>query len=107
MFNSSIPPRKDKARIAAEASNVFADMLADLLIEADVPEEQKIGVRICKQAHQIHKAVSDIVERFADSERCGDAAEAFETRKQVLEYLSLVEVGLKQFMETIKLPNEI
>lgn len=86
---------------------MLTDMLADLLIKANVPEEQKIGVRIFKQAHQIHKAVSDIVDRFADPERCGDAAEAFETRKQVLEYLSLVEVGIKQFMETTKLPNEI
>ncbi len=81
-------------------------MLTELMLESDSPEEIKIGVRIIQQARQVHKALHEIASRFADPERC-EAAEAFETRKQVLEYLSLVEVGLKQFMGTTKLPNEI
>lgn len=99
------PPRKDKDRIAAEASAMFADMLADMLLDADMPEDQKIGVRICKQVRKIHTAVDALMERFAEPTP-GKDAENYETRKQVLEYLALVEVGLTQFMETNNLPIE-
>ena len=105
MFSSSIPPLKDETRIAAEAANMFADMLANAILDSDVSEDKKICVRICKQVRQLHKAVDTIMDRFAEPTP-GKDAENYETRKQVLEYLALVEVGLTQFMETTKLPIE-
>lgn len=107
MFNSSIPPRSfaDKAK-EAEALSSLGDMLTNLLLEADMPEEQKITVKLCKAAKQTSTAVHALMEKYANP-KLPDSPELFETRKQVLEYLGLVELGLKQFMETTKLPNEI
>ena len=106
MFNPSIPPRDLKGMKAqVEAANMFADMLAGFILESDAPEEQKIGVRICGQAKKVCDAVNTITSKFADPELDDNAC--FEVRKQALEYLSCVEVGLKQFMEITKLPSEI
>lgn len=81
-------------------------MLTDLLLEVDMPEEQKIGIKLCKAAKQTSHSIQTLMEKYANP-KLPDSPELFETRQQVLEYLGLVNLGLKQFMETTKLPNEI
>ncbi len=105
MFNST-PPRNlaDKAKEAETLSSV-ADMLADLMLEADVPEEQKIGIRIIKAGKNVGQDIKAVIKRYADP-TLPESPELFETCKQVLEYLGLVALGLKQFIETTPLPNE-
>lgn len=76
--------------------NSLADFLAELLLESDAPEEDKIGVRIIQQAGATRNAVGRIVSRFADPEK----EVAYDDKKQALEYLRLVELGINQFLET-------
>ena len=89
-----------------QASNMLADMLAEIMLESNAPEEIKLGVRIIQQGKKVCEATQEILEAFAG----GPAqlkASGTETLKQALEYLGSVEVGLKQFMETTKAPSEI
>lgn len=105
MFNESNPPRGlEEMKARNQASNMLADMLADMMLKSNAPEEIKLGVRIVQQSKKVHAAVHDIVEAFAGDPATVKASDT-ETLKQVLEYLGLVEVGLKQFMETTKAPN--
>lgn len=80
---------------------MLADMLADMMLQSDMPEDEKISIRIIKQADIIHGKLNSLVERFANPK----AGETYENKKQVLEYLGLVEVGVNQFIASI-VPNE-
>ena len=60
--------------------------------------------QIVQQGKKVSKAAHEIIEAFAGDSATIKASDT-ETLKQVLEYLGLVEVGLKQFMETTKAPN--
>ena len=105
MFNESNPPRGlEEMKARNQASSMLADMLADMMLKSNAPEEIKLGVRIIQQGKKVCTAVQDITEAFAGDPATIKASGA-ETLKQVLEYLGLVEVGLKQFMETTKAPN--
>lgn len=105
MFNESPPPRGlEETKARNQASEMLADMLAEILLESNAPEETKLGVRIVQQGKKVSVAVHKIVEAFAGDPATIKASDT-ETLKQVFEYLGLVEVGLKQFMETTKAPN--
>lgn len=105
MFNKSNPPRGlEEMKARSQVSSMLADMLAEMMLESNAPEEIKLGVRITQQSKKVSKAAHEIVEAFAGDPATIKASNT-ETLKQVLEYLGLVEVRLKQFMETTKAPN--
>ena len=105
MFNESNPPRGlEEMKARSEASDMLTDMLAEIMLKSNMQEEAKLGVRIIQQGKKVSKAAYEIVEAFA-GDPAGLKASDTETLKQVLEYLGLVEVGLKQFMETTKATN--
>ncbi len=105
MFNKSNPPRGlDEEKARTQATEMLADIMADMMLKSNAPEEIKLGVRIIQQGKKVSKAAHEIAEAFAGDPATIKASDT-ETLKQVLEYLGLVEVGLKQFMETTKAPN--
>ena len=104
MFNESNPRGLEEMKARDQASSMLADMLADMMLKSNASEEIKLGVRIVQQSKKVCAAVHDIMEAFAGDPANIKASDT-ETLKQVLEYLGLVEVGLKQFMETTKAPN--
>lgn len=83
---------------------MLSDMLIEAMLKSDVPEEAKLSVRIIQQGKNVNKATRKIIDAFVGDSATIKASDT-ETLKQVLEYLVLVEVGLKQFMETTKAPN--
>ena len=87
-----------------EARGMLADMLAEIMLKSNMPEEAKLGVHIVQQGKKVCEATQEILEAFAGDPARLKASDT-ETLKQVLEYLGLVEVGLKQFMETTKAQN--
>ena len=78
--------------------------MADMMLKSNAPEEIKLGVRVIQQGKKVSVAVREIIDAFAGDPATIKASDT-ETLKRVLEYLGLVEVGLKQFMETTKAPN--
>lgn len=98
MFSESNPPRGlDEMKARSQAT----EMLADMMLKSSAPEEIKLGVRIIQQGKKVSVSVQKIIEAFAGDSATIKASDT-ETLKRVLEYLGLVEVGLKQFMETTK-----
>ena len=104
MINESTPLGLEERKARNRTRGMLADMLAEILLESDMSEDAKLGVRIVQQGRKVIKAAHEIVEAFAGDEATAEAS-GDETLKQMLEYLGLVEVGLKQFMETTKAPN--
>ncbi len=104
MFNESTPRGLEEMRARSQACDMLSDMLIEAMLESNAPEEAKLGVRIIQQGRKVSKAAYEIIEAFAGDSATIKASDT-ETLKQVLKYLGLVEVGLKQFMETTKAPN--
>lgn len=78
------------------AKRMLSKMMSEMLLEPDAPEHIKLGVRVLNKAKDIHDAIEDeIVSKYCTP---GNQANP-ETLKKVLEYLELVEVGIKQFVE--------
>lgn len=102
MFNKSNPPRGlDEEKARSQATEMLADIMADMMLKSNAPEEIKLVVRVIQQGKEVSVAVREIIDAFAGDPATIKASDT-ETLKRVLEYLGLVEVGLKQFMETTK-----
>ena len=104
MFNESTPHGLEEMRARSQACDMLSDMLIEAMLKSDAPEEAKLGVRIIQQGKKVNKATQKIMDAFVGDSATAKASDT-ETLKQVLEYLGLVEVGLKQFMEITKAPN--
>lgn len=86
-----------EAQAESKARRMLADMLAEALFESDAPESLKLSVRVIRKARDVSDTLTDeIVKKYAGPGKTANA----ETLKYVYEYLSMVEVGLKQFAET-------
>jgi hypothetical protein len=84
-------------KAAHEARKMLAKMMSQTILELDTaPESVKLSVRVMDKAADVRDAWSNLVENYVD---VGKRANA-ETLKNVLAYLELVEVGIKQFVET-------
>ena len=105
MFNESTPHGlEEMTAYRSQACDMLSDMLIEAMLKSDAPEEAKLGVRIVQQGKKVNKATQKIIDAFVGDSATVKASDT-ETLKQVLEYLGLVEVGLKQFMEITKAPN--
>lgn len=81
----------------AKAKRILSKMMSEFLLASDAPENVKVSILVLDKAQDIRDALTDkIVLKF-----CEPGKEApTETLKKVLEYLELVELGIKQFLET-------
>ena len=106
MFNddSLALSRAKKAKEYNQSRDMAVDIVAEMLLDSDITEEAKLGVQVIRRSKKVIAAVGEIVEEFVGNPARLKPSDT-ETLKQVLEYLGLVEVGLKQFMETTKAPN--
>lgn len=95
---------KDPQLEAAKTRSTALDMLLDMMCESNTPTENKLPFLIMRAHHQVRSASAALVEKYATPN--GRDLELVEVRKQALEYLQLVETGIRQFMETVKLPEE-
>ena len=99
---TKVTPRGlDEEKARTQATEMLADIMADMMLKSNAPEEIKLGVRVIQQGKKVSVAVREIIDAFAGDPATIKASDT-ETLKRVLEYLGLVEVGLKQFMETTK-----
>ena len=89
--------KMEKENAEHMARNMLADMLAEAILESEsTPEHVKLGVGIIRKGKDIVKTIHAINMKYVTP---GNEADT-ETLKKVLEYLQLVEVGIKQFVET-------
>lgn len=80
-----------------EAKKMLGKMLSEMLLGSDAPESVKLAIRVMDKAKDISdKLILEVIPKYATP---GNQANT-ETLKTVYEYLQLVEVGIKQFIET-------
>lgn len=84
-----------------KAENMAHKMLAKMMSEAvltskTAPEEMKLSVLILDKASDIQESIHKIVDEHVSPGHRSNV----ETLKTVLEYLGMVEIGVKQFIES-------
>ena len=79
-----------------QAKKMLANIMSQAVLNSpSASESQKAIVRVINKARDINEALHDkIVEKYCTPDT------NVETLNKVLEYLQLVEVGIKQFVET-------
>jgi hypothetical protein len=89
--------KMEKENAEHMARGMFADMVAEAILESEsTPEHMKLCVGILLKGKDISKAMHEINMKYVTS---GNEADT-ETLKKIMEYLQLVELGIKQFVET-------
>lgn len=111
MFDRPFPPLDfdseiKSAKSTMEAREAITDLLLDMVLRADVPEECKIEMEILKQFTEVSKASKRLVESFA-LETSADSSkrtpELLEAQKAVRDYLAMTADDLKRYYaEAIK-----
>ena len=80
-----------------KAKEAFINLMTEVMLESNMPEHMKMSIRVLTKTKDVH----DALEELLVLKYCTPGKEAnIETLKTVLEYLELVEIGIKQFVET-------
>lgn len=86
------------AQAEKKAKKMLSKMMTDMILNSDTaPESIKLSVRVLDKAKDIHDLLEEgfVLKYVAPGNQAN-----VETLKKILEYLELVEVGMKQFVET-------
>ncbi len=87
----------EQAKVEREALGMFAKMISETILNSETASESmKLSVRIMDKAQDLQDSIHDLVNKFIDHGKRANA----ETLKTVLEYLGMVELGIKQFIES-------
>lgn len=78
------------------ATKMFGRMMSEAILKSEAPEHMKLSVRIMDKSEDLQDAIHELVVRYVEPNHEANV----ETLKKVLEYLELVEVGIKQFADT-------
>ena len=73
----------------------FADFLAQEMLNSDRPEYKKMSVRVLVEIKKISEKLGELSDKYV-----GECEANVETLTNVLEYLEMVEVGIKEFVES-------
>lgn len=94
MSNQFAPDGKSRKSPA----RAMSDVLATLLLNSDAPEHFKIEVRIVEAWKSLDEKTMNLMKKCQS--HCEEESEAkFDENREVLEYLTLMEVGLDSFLE--------
>lgn len=79
------------------ACNVLAKMMSEVILTSKTAsEEMKLSVLILDKASDIQESIHKLVDEHVSPGHRSNV----ETLKTVLEYLGMVELGIKQFIES-------
>lgn len=81
------------------ANKMMKDIISNLILGGDAPETLKLPVRIINIKDNIYEALHNLIEKHVVEE----TSEAdLKKLKTIYEYLQMVDVGIKQFVETLE-----
>jgi ABC-type phosphate transport system substrate-binding protein len=91
-----------KKQAEHEMRKMLAKMMSEAILNSDAPESRKLNIRVLNKAEDTIDAIHETIEKYVKPDNQANA----ETLKTVLEYLSLVEVGIKQFADSTPFVKE-
>ena len=87
----------EEMKAEKKAKSMMIEMMTKMMLESNMPEQKKMSIRVLCKVRDVHNALEELlVLKYTTP---GNEAN-LETLNKVLEYLELVEIGIKQFVET-------
>ncbi len=93
-------PDLEQIKAKRMAEKMFSRMMSQSILESEnAPEYMKLSVLLMDKSEDVTNAIHEMVVRNVSPTLKNEKLNE-ENLKKILEYLSLVEVGIKQFIET-------
>lgn len=108
MFNPTPEMSKKLQDAPRELKKLLADILTESILSSNIPEENKIEVRIMRGYEELDELLSRTVRVFGcpippeDQEL---AKRIYPARQAFLEYLKLMKGGLENFLVNVPAPD--
>lgn len=96
------PPVEDfnKRKIQNEAESMFIDLVGDAMLNSNMPEEQKINIRVLLQAKQVKDKLGAKLEKLCDPK--SNNLDLYAKRKEALQLLQKINAELDSFNPVIE-----
>ena len=94
----------NKRKAQHEAESMFIDMLGEAMLNSNMPEEQKISVRVMLEMKKAKDGLADKLEALCDPEQ-SYTDELYAKRKEALELLQKINAEIEGFDPTVTPPR--
>ena len=95
----------NKRKAQHEAESMFIDMLGEAMLNSNMPEEQKISVRVMLEMKKAKDGLADKLEALCDPEQ-SYTDELYAKRKEALELLQKINAEIEGFDPTVTPPEQ-
>lgn len=94
----------------SEIRKALANIFAEAMLESDMPEHRKIGVRVLMKAKSISEQMSEIMDVYADPDKDGKDENKekanYPVRQEINDFLERLEVEISEFINSHPLPTD-
>jgi len=102
------PPVEEHRKVQGDIKMALADMIAKSLLDSDMPEHRKIGIRVLMKAKSISTQMSEIMDIYANPDKDGKDENKekvnYPVRQEVYDLLERIEVEISEFINSHPLP---
>ena len=89
----------------SDAHSLFADMLANAMLESDMPDFKKASIRLLMKAKKVSNQINDIVDTYADPVKDEEKDKAMHpVREEAYKLLERLESEITEFVNSHPLP---
>lgn len=101
----AIEAEKAKLKAERDMQDAFADALANAMLESNMPEHRKAGVRLVMKAKKVRKALNEIVNTYADPKLDEEREkQLYPVLQEAYELLDQIESSMNEFINSHPLP---
>lgn len=85
--------------------SAFADMIANVMLESDMPDFKKASIRLLMKAKKVSNQINDIVDTYADPVKDEEKDKAmYPVREEAYKLLERFESEITEFVNSHPLP---
>lgn len=97
--------KKAKVKAENDIRSAFADMLANAMLESDMPDHKKAGIRLLMKAKKVSAQINNIVDTYADPVKNEDKEKViYSARVKMCDFLDRLETEIAEFTTLHPLP---
>lgn len=101
----ALEAEKAKLKVKQEMQDAITDALASAMLESDMPEHSKAGIRLVMKAKKVRKALNQVVNTYASPSKDEEREKALcPVRQEAYEFLEHIESSMNEFINSHPLP---
>ena len=105
LFTPPVNEDMKERKARHEAESMLVDLLGEAMLNSDMPEEQKMGVRVMLEMKKVKEGLAKKLEALCSPEQ-ELTAELYAKRKEALELLQRINAEVEGFDPTVAPPEQ-